>query len=135
MGTTTWLIQGAHRCSANSSVTCAEVLAETVQNRRFTCTVEWIPAARRTVHERCTNPTFSIHSSYLCAKSRFPDLLETLVVRSEGGSCVGSRLTLQLCHQSAHRDAEPALCSARTTRSARLSRMRCPGSASSQHDA
>src|ERR1700691_883856 len=41
-----------------------------------------MPRARPTVHQLCRNPTFSIHSSYLLAKSRFPDLLETLVVRS-----------------------------------------------------
>src|SRR5665213_392273 len=30
---------------------------------------------------------FSFHCGYFCAKSRFPDLLETLVVRSDGRSC------------------------------------------------
>src|ERR1700678_1956864 len=46
-----------------------------------------MPRARPTLHQLCRNPTFSIHSSYLLAKSRFPDLLETLVVRSNRWSC------------------------------------------------
>jgi len=48
---------------------------------------EWTPRLRQTVHELCTNPMFSFHSGYFWAKSRFPDLLETLVVRSDGRSC------------------------------------------------
>jgi hypothetical protein len=39
------------------------------------------------VPKLCQNPTFSFRSSYLRAKSRFPDLLETLVVKSDGWSC------------------------------------------------
>jgi hypothetical protein len=38
------------------------------------------------VHQLCTNPTFSFHSGYFWAKSRFPDLLETLAVKSDGWS-------------------------------------------------
>jgi len=39
-----------------------------------------------TVPILCQNPTLSIDLSYLWAKSRFPDLLETLVVRRKGWS-------------------------------------------------
>src|SRR5579872_1567513 len=38
------------------------------------------------VHEPDTNEKISAHSSYLWAKSRFPDLLETSAVRSNGRS-------------------------------------------------
>ena len=38
------------------------------------------------VHRLCKNASFSRDSSYLSAKSRFPDLLETLVVASNGWS-------------------------------------------------
>jgi hypothetical protein len=40
-----------------------------------------------TVSKLCQNPTFSFYSGYFSAKSRFPDLLEKLVVRSNGRSC------------------------------------------------
>jgi len=42
--------------------------------------------ARSTVPKLRQNPTYSISSSYPWAKSRFPDLLETLAVRRKGWS-------------------------------------------------
>src|ERR1700674_317210 len=40
-----------------------------------------------TVRELCKNPTFSVHWGYLLSESRFPDLLETLVLKSFQWNC------------------------------------------------
>ena len=40
-----------------------------------------------TVRELCTNPTFSIHSSYLWSEKQIPRFVGTLVVRRNGRSC------------------------------------------------